>query len=54
MEKEMNDEGKLQIALYVEDGVLVMDFGKEISWLGLDKQSCIALIARLRTKVREL
>jgi len=34
-----NDEGDLQIAVYVKDGRIVVDFGKNLSWLGFDKVS---------------
>lgn len=46
-----NDEGDIKIALFVEGGKVVMDFGKSITWLGFDKQSLLGLIRALQEKV---
>lgn len=37
------DEGGLQIAVYERDKTVVINFGKEVVWIGLDKLTAIAL-----------
>jgi hypothetical protein len=32
-----DDEGELTIAVSEKDGVIIVDFGKKISWFGMDK-----------------
>lgn len=36
-----SDEGALMIAIKVQDKTLIIDFGKDISWLGMDKFQAI-------------
>lgn len=38
-----NDEGELKIAIGVKDNTIIVDFGKQVCWLGLDKQSALEL-----------
>jgi hypothetical protein len=33
-----DDEGELTIAIYERDNTIIIDFGKDISWLGLSKK----------------
>ena len=45
------DEGELQIAVYVKDGVVVIDFGKDLSWIGLDRPTLEPFIKALQETV---
>lgn len=33
------DEGTLKIATYTKDNRVIMDFGKDLSWIGFDKET---------------
>lgn len=35
------DEGGLRLAVRAHDGVVMIAFGKEVSWLGLEKQDAL-------------
>lgn len=37
------DEGALQIAVYEQDKTIIIDFGKEVAWIGMDKATAKAL-----------
>jgi len=43
-----NDEGQLRIATYVKDGRVIIDFGKDLSWLGFEKETLKAFIDGLQ------
>lgn len=43
-----DDQGGLRMAIGVKDGVLVVDFGKPVAWLALDKATALALADNLR------
>lgn len=43
-----DDEGELKIALYIRNGKMILDFGKEISWMGFDKQTLRQFITGLK------
>lgn len=32
-----DDEGELQIAIATQDNTIIVDFGKNVKWIGLDK-----------------
>ena len=49
-----NDEGALRIATYVKDGRVIIDFGKDLSWFGFDKQTLRAFIDGLEDKYRKI
>ena len=49
-----NDKGELRIGMAVDGDVLIIDFGKSITWLGLDKSSLQSLIDILTEKLKEL
>lgn len=49
-----NDEGDLQIAAFIKDGRLILEFGKKTSWLGFDKKSLEVFIAGLNNKLGEM
>jgi hypothetical protein len=38
-----DDEGACLISVSVTDKTVVIDFGKDIKWIGMDKQAAIAL-----------
>jgi len=49
-----SDEGVLRMAVLIKDGKVIVDFGKDLSWLGFDKQSLRAFIDGLENKYKEL
>lgn len=49
-----NDEGGLQIATYIQNGRLIIDFGKEVKWLGFDKVALDNLIKGLQEQSSKL
>jgi len=48
------DEGALRIATFVKDGRVIIDFGKDVSWFGFDKQTLRAFIDGLEKKYGEI
>ena len=48
------DDGDLQIASYIKDGRLILDFGEDTSWLGFDKQSLRTFIDGLEAQYKNL
>lgn len=48
------DEGELQIALGVKDGRIVVEFGKEIKWLGLLPGGARKLARALRERADQI
>lgn len=36
-----NDEGGLRISVGVKDKTLIVDFGTEVTWIGMDKEGAI-------------
>lgn len=38
-----NDEGAAAIAISIEGNTVRIDFGKDLSWIGFDKSTAIAL-----------
>jgi hypothetical protein len=49
-----HDEGELKIAIYIEQGRLIIDFQKELSWIGFDKRSLRLFINGLENKYIQL
>lgn len=49
-----DDQGGLRMAIGVKDGVIVVDFGKPVAWLGLDKATALALSDNLRKHASSL
>lgn len=49
-----DDEGVLEIKTYIKDGRVVIDFGKDLSWLGFDKQTLRAFIDGLEDKYKKI
>jgi len=48
------DEGGLAMAFTVYEGRLIIDFGKDVSWLGLDRATAEGLIQMLQDRLDEL
>lgn len=49
-----NDEGDLKIAVYIKDNRVIIDFGKDLSWLGFDKNGLRNFIDGLENKYKEI
>ena len=49
-----NDEGQLRIAVYQEKGRIIINFGKELSWIGFGKDEMRAFINGLEKKYQEI
>jgi len=48
------DEGELRMAIYEEKGNIVINFGKDLSWIGFGKEDAIALGEMLISKAKNL
>lgn len=51
------DEGLLEMRTYVspdDPAVLILHFGKPVVWVGLDKQSALAMAESLRERAEKL
>lgn len=44
------DEGGLRIGITEQDGVVIIEFGTELTWLGLDKASAIEFAKIILTR----
>lgn len=49
-----DDEGELTIAIGIENGKVVIRFGKEVAWLGMDADGARGMAASLIRKADEL
>ena len=49
-----NDEGDVKMALYIEDGRVILNFGKDLSWIGFDKATLKSLISGLQEKYEQI
>ena len=49
-----DDEGPLTAVCYIKGDQVVIEFGKSLSWLSLDKASAQEFIATLQEKVDRL
>jgi hypothetical protein len=49
-----DDEGELYVVVSVKDGMIFIDFGKEVKWLALGKADTEALMAVLAQRLAEL
>lgn len=45
-----DDEGELKIAIGVRDKTIIMEFGKEIKWLGMDADMALELANSIKEK----
>ena len=48
------DEGELTLAISVVDGVIRVDFGKKVPWLGLDPDTAPQMASALALKAAQL
>lgn len=49
-----NDEGELRMAIYVKNGNVIIDFGKDLSWIGFGKDEATALGEMLINKAKNI
>lgn len=49
-----NDEGELVFGIAIDEGKMVMNFGKPIKWIGFEKKQVEELITYLSEKVKEM
>ena len=49
-----SDEGGLQLAVGARDKTVIIDFGKPVVWLGLDKASALQFAALIRKHAESL
>lgn len=47
------DEGSIQFAIGVKDGKVVLDFGTQVTWVGLNPQQAADLASLLLKRARE-
>lgn len=48
-----DDEGGIQFAIGVRDGKVCLDFGKPVSWLGMNPEDALKLAGSLIEKARK-
>lgn len=48
------DEGDLEIKCYIKNNKMILDFGKDLSWLGFNKSDVQALIKLFQEKEKEM
>jgi hypothetical protein len=48
------DEGEIKLAIGVEDGKVVLNFGKPVAWIGFDWQQALALAESIRQKAHQV
>ncbi len=48
------DEGDLMIKCYVKNTKVILDFGKNLSWIGLNKEDVENLIKLFKEKLEEM
>jgi hypothetical protein len=49
-----SDEGALAIAVYEKDKTVVIDFGKDIKWIGMDKDTALNLAQTIIDKANKI
>jgi hypothetical protein len=49
-----SDEGGLQLAIGVKDRTVIIDFGKSVVWLGLDKRTALQFAESIRKHAETL
>ncbi len=49
-----HDEGGLRLAIGIKDGVVMIDFGTEVTWLGLPKAEAVAFAETILRRAKEL
>lgn len=48
------DDGDIGIKVYVKNNKMILDFGKDLSWLGFNKGDVEAMIALFQEKLKEM
>jgi hypothetical protein len=51
---DANDLGELKVACYVKNGKLILDFGKDLSWLAMTKEEAKILTMGLLKMAEKL
>lgn len=49
-----DDEGQLAIGIAVQDKTLIIDFGKQIKWIGMDKAMAIQFGETIIRRAKEI
>lgn len=49
-----NDEGELAIGIAIKDRTIIIDFGKQVAWLGLDANTAEMLANNLIEKANQI
>lgn len=49
-----DDEGALTLGIAVKDKTLIIDFGKPVVWLGLDKATALQIAETIRKRAEEI
>lgn len=49
-----DDEGALRIGVTVEDKTLIIAFGKEVAWIGMDKAGALALAETIKRRAEAM
>lgn len=49
-----DDEGVLQLGIAVKDKTLIISFFKPVEWIGLDKETALALADNIRRRAEEI
>jgi hypothetical protein len=49
-----HDEGELYLGMTIRDNTLILNFGKQIAWIGLDIETAKQLVAFLNEGIEEL
>ena len=48
------DEGDIKIAMYTEKGNVIIDFGKDVKWLGLPPAQAMEFAGLIVRRVKEI
>jgi hypothetical protein len=49
-----NDEGAIQMVIFVRDENVIINFGSPVNWLGLPKSDAIVFAEAILRKVKEI
>lgn len=49
-----DDDGELKMMAFMKNGRLILDFGKDVSWLGFGKKELEVFIKQLTEKLGEM
>ena len=49
-----SDEGAALISVAQQDKTVIISFGREVSWIGLDKQGALTLAQYITAKANEI